>query len=71
MESLLFSRKKTVRSTLRVPLPYRNRTNIKKTKIKLVRHGCVLYAYRTSTSTREVPGTGTFCKLEYPCFRGV
>ena len=35
----------------------------------LVRHGCVPYVYRTSTGTHVVPGTGTFCKLEYPCFR--
>jgi len=26
-------------------------------------------AYRTSTGTHVVPDTGTFCKLEYPCFR--
>jgi len=28
-------------------------------------------AYRTCTGTHVVPGTDTFCKLEYPCFRGV
>ena len=26
--------------------------------------------YCTRTSTRVVSDTGTFCKLEYPCFRG-
>jgi hypothetical protein len=46
MKSLIFSRKIMVMSTLRVPLSYRNRTNIRKTK-KINWRVMVVYCTRT------------------------
>jgi len=36
----------------------------------LKKNWCFMGAYSTRTVRVPVPGTGTFSKMQYPCFRG-